>query len=68
LLPLALSGFTHFTAVQVRGLKVKGMDLHLKSLREACVALFGNALPDQQIRRATPRFRQAALASSSRRS
>lgn len=49
LLPLAFSGFAHFTALQVRDRKIKGVDLHLKRLREASMALFGNALPDEQI-------------------
>lgn len=49
LAPLAFSGFAHFTAMQVRDRKVKGIDLHLKRLREASVQLFGTALSDQQV-------------------
>lgn len=49
LAPLAFSGFAHFTAMQIRGHKAKGMDLHLARLREASLALFGKALPDENI-------------------
>ena len=49
LAPLAFSGFAHFTAMQIRGHKAKGMDLHLARLREASLALFGKALPDEEI-------------------
>lgn len=31
--PLAFAGFAHFTALQVRDKKIKGLDLHLKRLR-----------------------------------
>lgn len=51
LLPLAFSGFAHFTAMQVRDRKVKGMDLHLSRLREASISLFDTALPDEKILR-----------------
>lgn len=49
LVPLAFAGFAHFTAMQVRDRKVKGMDLHLTRLREASITLFGKALADEQI-------------------
>ncbi|MDQ1818104.1 aminotransferase class IV family protein [Massilia sp. CCM 9210] len=49
LVPLAFSGFAHFTAMQIRDQKVKGMDLHLTRLRKASVSLFGTALPDEKI-------------------
>ena len=49
LIPLAFAGFAHFTAMQVRGRRVRGLDLHLARLREASIALFGRALPDAQI-------------------
>jgi branched-subunit amino acid aminotransferase/4-amino-4-deoxychorismate lyase len=45
LAPLAFAGFAHFTAIQVRGRKVKGLDLHLARLREASLRLFGQAIP-----------------------
>lgn len=51
LIPFAFSGFAHFTAMQVRDRCVKGIDLHLKRLRDASIALFGAALPDEQILR-----------------
>ncbi|TMP38437.1 aminotransferase class IV family protein [Pseudoalteromonas rubra] len=46
---LAFSGFAHFTAMQVRDGRVKGMDLHLNRLRHASVELFGQALSDAEI-------------------
>ncbi|MDW6059238.1 aminotransferase class IV family protein [Streptomyces sp. FXJ1.4098] len=50
LAPLAFAGYAHFTAMQVRGGRVRGLDLHLKRLRTASVELFGRALPDDQVR------------------
>lgn len=50
LIPLAFAGFAHFTAMQVRDRKVKGLDLHLVRLRKASVEFFGRALPDEQIK------------------
>jgi branched-subunit amino acid aminotransferase/4-amino-4-deoxychorismate lyase len=49
LLPLAFAGFAHFTAMQVRGRRVKGLDLHVKRLREASMAFFGRALADDEV-------------------
>lgn len=50
LTPLAFAGYAHFTAMQVRGGQVRGLDLHLARLRSASVELFGRALPDDQVR------------------
>lgn len=50
LAPLAFAGFAHFSAMQVRGGKVRGLDLHLERLRFASMELFGRALADDQIR------------------
>jgi branched-subunit amino acid aminotransferase/4-amino-4-deoxychorismate lyase len=50
LAPLAFAGYAHFTAMQVRGGKVRGFDLHLERLRGASMELFGRALPDDQVR------------------
>lgn len=47
--PLAFAGFAHFTAMQVRDSKIKGLDLHLERLRAASLAFFGRALPDEQL-------------------
>lgn len=47
---LAFAGFAHFTAIQVRDRKVRGLDLHLHRLRSASQKMFGNALPDDRIR------------------
>ncbi len=52
LAPLAFAGFAHFTAMQVRGGRVRGLDLHLARLRAASIALFGAALPDDKVRAA----------------
>ncbi|RSN20078.1 branched-chain amino acid aminotransferase [Streptomyces sp. WAC 05977] len=50
LAPLAFAGFAHFTAMQVRDGRVRGLDLHLDRLRTASLELFGDALPDDRIR------------------
>ncbi len=50
LAPLAFSGYAHFTALQVRGGQVRGLDLHLERLRSASLTLFGRALPDARVR------------------
>ncbi|MEV4004978.1 aminotransferase class IV family protein [Actinomadura sp. NPDC049753] len=50
LAPLAFAGFAHFTAMQVRGGKVRGLDLHLERLRSASMELFGEAMPDERVR------------------
>ena len=50
LAPLAFAGYAHFTAMQVRGGRVRGLDLHLDRLRNASNELFGQALPDERIR------------------
>ncbi|MGK5672687.1 aminotransferase class IV family protein [Micromonospora sp. URMC 106] len=58
LAPLAFAGYAHFTAMQVRGGRVRGLDLHLERLRYASIELFGRALPDERVRS----FLRAALA------
>ena len=50
LAPLAFAGYAHFTAMQVRGGKGRGLDLHLERLRVASLELFGRALPDDRVR------------------
>ncbi|MGJ7541665.1 aminotransferase class IV family protein [Variovorax sp. LT1R16] len=52
LAPLAFAGYAHFTAMQVRGGAVRGLDLHLQRLRTASLTLFGQALPDEEVRAA----------------
>lgn len=49
LTPLAFAGYAHFTAMQVRGGQVRGLDLHLARLRAASIRMYGQALPDEQI-------------------
>ncbi|MEU9863670.1 aminotransferase class IV family protein [Streptomyces sp. NPDC047971] len=48
--PLAFTGYAHFTAMQVRDGRVRGLDLHLDRLRHASLELFGRALPDDRVR------------------
>ncbi|EHR60614.1 aminotransferase class IV family protein [Saccharomonospora cyanea] len=50
LAPLAFAGHAHFTAMQVRDGRVRGLDLHLRRLRDASLELFGRALPDERVR------------------
>ena len=50
LAPLAFAGYAHFTAMQVRGGQVRGLDLHLERLRLASMEFFGQALPDDRVR------------------
>lgn len=57
---LAFAGFAHFTAMQVRDGKIRGLDLHLERLRSASIELFGRALPDNRVRA----FMRMALASA----
>lgn len=49
LAPLAFAGYAHFTAMQVRDGRVRGLDLHLARLRHASLELFGRALPDDRV-------------------
>ncbi|MGP3633963.1 aminotransferase class IV family protein [Streptomyces sp. 24-1644] len=50
LAPLAFAGYAHFTALQVRDGRVRGLDLHLERLRSASLEMFGRALPDDRVR------------------
>ncbi len=58
LTPLAFAGFAHLTAMQVRGGRVRGLDLHLERLRFASLELFGQAVADDRVRS----YLRAALA------
>lgn len=49
LAPLAFAGYAHFTAMQIRDRRVRGLDLHLARLRDASDELFGHHLPDELI-------------------
>ncbi|MFF8594431.1 aminotransferase class IV family protein [Streptomyces sp. NPDC015220] len=49
LVPLAFMGYAHFTAMQVRDGRIRGLDLHLERLRRGSLELFGRALPDEQV-------------------
>lgn len=46
---VSFAGYAHFTALQVRDGRVRGIDLHLARLRAASIALFGRALADEQV-------------------
>ncbi|MGE9763260.1 aminotransferase class IV family protein [Pseudomonas sp. PDM20] len=52
LAPLAFAGYAHFTAMQVRGGGIRGLDLHLERLRNASLRLFGQSHADAEIRAA----------------
>jgi branched-subunit amino acid aminotransferase/4-amino-4-deoxychorismate lyase len=47
---LALEHFGHFTAMQVRDARVRGLDLHLARLAEGSRELFGAQLDPDRIR------------------
>jgi branched-subunit amino acid aminotransferase/4-amino-4-deoxychorismate lyase len=47
---LALNGYGHFTAMQIRGGKVRGLGLHLARLGQATRELFGTGLEEPMIR------------------
>ena len=40
---LAFAGHAHFTAMQVRGGRLRGLDLHLQRLRQASLELYAQA-------------------------
>uniref|UniRef100_UPI0018ED4457 aminotransferase class IV n=1 Tax=Delftia sp. ASV31 TaxID=2795113 RepID=UPI0018ED4457 len=46
---LAFAGHAHFTAMQVRGGRLRGLDLHLQRLRQASLELYGQALSDDHV-------------------
>lgn len=49
LAPLSFAGFAHFTAMQIREGKVRGLDLHLDRLRSASLVMFGKAHDDADV-------------------
>ena len=49
LAPLAFAGYAHFTALQIRDGRARGLDLHLARLRAGSQALYGQALPDEEV-------------------
>lgn len=55
LAPLAFAGFAHFTALQVRARRIKGLDLHLARLRNASIDLFGRAPSNDSVTRSIRR-------------
>jgi len=48
--PLAFAGYAHFTAMQVHGGQIRGLDLHLERLLLASLKMFSQALPENRIR------------------
>lgn len=50
LAPLAFAGYAHFTAIQVRGGRLRGLDLHLQRLRYASQTLYGKSPSDDRLR------------------
>jgi len=60
----AFAGYAHFTNIQVRHGRVKGIDTHLDRLRDASEKLFGRANSDEEVRsymRATLRGSEPAV-------
>jgi branched-subunit amino acid aminotransferase/4-amino-4-deoxychorismate lyase len=52
---LAFGGYGHFTSMQVRGFRVRGLDLHLERLRRDSLELFGRPVdPDVLVRTSAP--------------
>lgn len=49
LAPLAFAGYAHFTAMQVRDRRIRGLDLHLARLRTASAGMYGRTLPDETV-------------------
>ena len=47
---VALNGYGHFTAMQVRGGQVRGLNLHLARLEQATAELFGTSLDGARVR------------------
>ncbi|NDL58856.1 aminotransferase class IV family protein [Phytoactinopolyspora mesophila] len=62
LAPLAFAGYAHFTAMQVRGGHIRGLDLHLERLRHASMEMFGQVLSDDWVRSCLRRALQAGPA------
>jgi branched-subunit amino acid aminotransferase/4-amino-4-deoxychorismate lyase len=52
LTPLAFAGYAHFTAMQVRGHRVRSLDLHLDRLRRASVEMYGRDVSGERLRAA----------------
>lgn len=46
---LAFAGYGHFTSMQVRGHRVRGLDLHLERLRRDSRELFGRAVDGRRV-------------------
>jgi branched-subunit amino acid aminotransferase/4-amino-4-deoxychorismate lyase len=46
---LAFGGYGHFTSMQVRGFRVRGLDLHLERLRRDALELFGRPVDPGQV-------------------
>lgn len=50
LAPIAFSGYAHFTAMQVRQRRIRGLDLHLERLRSASEEMFGHTIAEEKVR------------------
>ncbi len=51
LVPLAFAGYGHYTSMQMRAGRVRGLAYHLDRLRSASLELFGVAVPDERVRK-----------------
>lgn len=47
---LAFAGYGHFTSMQIRDYRVRGLDLHLERLRQSSIELFGQEVGDERVR------------------
>jgi 4-amino-4-deoxychorismate lyase len=47
---LAFSGYGHYTSMEVRDRKVRGLDLHLSRLRDSAEEVFGQPVDEAQVR------------------
>jgi branched-subunit amino acid aminotransferase/4-amino-4-deoxychorismate lyase len=50
LVPLAFAGYGHYTSMQMRAGRVRGLGFHLERLRSASLETFGIAVPDDRVR------------------
>ncbi len=49
LAPVAFSGHAHFTAIQVRNGKIRGLDLHLSRLQRASLKIFNQKISERHV-------------------
>ncbi|MEU4659520.1 aminotransferase class IV family protein [Streptomyces sp. NPDC023723] len=50
LIVLARAGYAHFSSMQARSRAVRGLELHLRRLRDSALELFGGELDEERVR------------------